>query len=303
MNLKRLSQFLLFRVLVAVILGIIASFFFPEWLARVFATFNSLFGNFLGFFVPVLIFALITPAIAGLGRGAGKWLGATTGVAYASTVLSGLLAYAVAAGAYPWLLGGRATGTAVVGEETWNLDGAQVYGEKNWGHEGFPDSWWWGQAHGFAESGACVAFAGGLVTDGRLRVEVTGLVVRLPDGRVIRLGNPVVSPVRARTSDERWRLSGRGYGWRIEVDATAPLDQAFVLPVPLPSEHRNTPGDLEHLVGDMEVSVHRFGRHVWTGKTSLAALEHGGLDRARGELRRRGLDEMLPAAPPLRSGS
>lgn len=113
MNLKRLSQFLLFRVLVAVILGIIASFFFPEWLARVFATFNSLFGNFLGFFVPVLIFALITPAIAGLGRGAGKWLGATTGVAYASTVLSGLLAYAVAAGAYPWLLGGQAVDTDV----------------------------------------------------------------------------------------------------------------------------------------------------------------------------------------------
>lgn len=113
MNLKRLSQFLLFRVLVAVILGIIASFFFPEWLARVFATFNSLFGNFLGFFVPVLIFALITPAIAGLGRGAGKWLGATTGVAYASTVLSGLLAYAVAAGAYPWLLGGQGVDTDV----------------------------------------------------------------------------------------------------------------------------------------------------------------------------------------------
>ena len=133
-------------------------------------------------------------------------------------------------------------------------------------------------------------------------MEVTGLVVRLPDGRVIRLGNPVVSPVRTRTSDDQWHLSGRGYGWRIEVDATAPLDQAFVLPVPLPSEHRNVAGDLEHLVGDLKVSVHRFGRHVWTGRTSLAALEHGGLDRARGELRRRGLDETLPSAPPLRSG-
>ena len=58
-------------------------------------TFNSLFGGFLGFFVPVLIFALITPAIAGLGRRAGKWLGITTGIAYLSTILSGLLAYAV----------------------------------------------------------------------------------------------------------------------------------------------------------------------------------------------------------------
>jgi len=104
MDLKRLSSSLLFRVIVAIILGIICSLFFPDWLARVFVTFNSLFGGFLGFFVPVLIFALITPAIAGLGRGAGKWLGITTGIAYLSTILSGLLAYAVSLAVYPWLL-------------------------------------------------------------------------------------------------------------------------------------------------------------------------------------------------------
>lgn len=104
MDLKRLSSSLLFRVIVAIILGIICSLFFPDWLARVFVTFNSFFGGFLGFFVPVLIFALITPAIAGLGRGAGKWLGITTGIAYLSTILSGLLAYAVSLAVYPWLL-------------------------------------------------------------------------------------------------------------------------------------------------------------------------------------------------------
>ncbi|MDO5670370.1 MAG: dicarboxylate/amino acid:cation symporter [Corynebacterium sp.] len=104
MDLKRLSSSLLFRVVIAIILGIICSFFFPEWLARVFVTFNGLFGGFLGFFVPVLIFALITPAIAGLGRGAGKWLGITTGIAYLSTILSGLLAYLVSVAVYPWLL-------------------------------------------------------------------------------------------------------------------------------------------------------------------------------------------------------
>ena len=104
MDLKRLTSSLLFRVIVAIILGIICSLFFPDWLARVFVTFNGLFGGFLGFFVPVLIFALITPAIAGLGRGAGKWLGITTGIAYLSTILSGLLAYAVSLAVYPWLL-------------------------------------------------------------------------------------------------------------------------------------------------------------------------------------------------------
>ncbi|MFC5337905.1 tocopherol cyclase family protein [Leucobacter denitrificans] len=193
---------------------------------------------------------------------------------------------------------GKASGMAKVGDETWQFHEAQVYAEKNWGREGFPESWWWGQAQGFAEPAACLAFAGGVVTTGRMRVEVTALVVRLSDGQVIRLGNPVVSPVRTRTGDEHWRLSGRGFGWRIEVSATAPLDQAFVLPVPLPSEHRNVPGDLEHLVGDLEVTVHRHGRRVWSGRTSLAALEHGGLKRARNELIRRGLDETIPSAPP-----
>ncbi|GAB3695866.1 dicarboxylate/amino acid:cation symporter [Corynebacterium nasicanis] len=108
MDLKRLSSSLLFRVIVAIILGIICSLFFPDWLARVFVTFNSLFGGFLGFFVPVLIFALITPAIAGLGRGAGKWLGITTGIAYLSTILSGFLAYGVSLAVYPWLLADQA---------------------------------------------------------------------------------------------------------------------------------------------------------------------------------------------------
>lgn len=104
MDFKRLSSSLLVRIIIAIILGVICSFFFPEWLARGFATFNGLFGNFLNFFIPVLIFALITPAIAGLGRGAGKWLGITTAIAYVSTILAGLLAYAVAIGFYPWLL-------------------------------------------------------------------------------------------------------------------------------------------------------------------------------------------------------
>ena len=113
MDFKRIASSLLFRIIVAIILGIICSFFFPEWLARVFITFNELFGNFLNFFVPVLIFALITPAIAGLGRGAGKWLGVTIGLAYGSTTLAGLVAYAVAWGLYPSLLGGQSLDTSV----------------------------------------------------------------------------------------------------------------------------------------------------------------------------------------------
>ncbi|GAA1054920.1 tocopherol cyclase family protein [Dietzia natronolimnaea] len=190
---------------------------------------------------------------------------------------------------HPWLLGGRARGWAELDGRRWEFDGADVYGEKNWGAEGFPDSWWWGQAQGFSEPDTCVAFAGGQIHSGPLRTEVTALVVRLPDGRVIRLGNPVVSPVRARVADDVWALEGRGYGWRIRVTGRAPLGRAHVLPVPLPSEKRNSAGAIEHLSGELEVEVSRFGRHVWSDHSPQAALEHGGLDRAEAELRRRGV--------------
>lgn len=91
----------------AIILGIVCSFFFPDVLARIFVTFNGLFGNFLGFFIPVLIFSLITPAIAGLGRGAGKWLAITTGIAYCSALISGLISWGVANSIYSKLLAGQ----------------------------------------------------------------------------------------------------------------------------------------------------------------------------------------------------
>ncbi len=188
---------------------------------------------------------------------------------------------------HPWLLGGRASGTAVLGEETWEFTDAQVYCEKNWGREGFPDSWWWGQAQGFEEPGVCVAFAGGQVTAGPLETEVTALVVRLPDGSVVRLGNPVTSPVHAAVTDETWTLRGRNRTWQIELDAFAPLADAHILPVPLPRERRNVPGALEHLAGTMQVRVRRHGRLVWQGSTDLAGLEHGGLDRAARERVRR----------------
>lgn len=107
MSSQRFTNSLLFKIIIAIILGIACSFFFPEWAGRIFATLNGLFGNFLGFFVPVLIFALITPAIANLGKGAGKWLGITTGIAYGSTIFSGLMAYATTLALYPTLLAGE----------------------------------------------------------------------------------------------------------------------------------------------------------------------------------------------------
>jgi hypothetical protein len=201
---------------------------------------------------------------------------------------------------HPWLLGGVARGSAVVGDDTWDLDGWTVYAEKNWGKGGFPDSWWWGQAHGFQDPSACVAFAGGEVTAGRLRATVTAVVVLLPGGRLVRLGDPVVSSVQADVTDERWLLRGRSARWRIEVEGRGRLDDAHVLPVPLPAERRNVAGAIEHLGASMRVAVHHRGRLVWEGESHAAALEHGGLNRARREVVRRTGSADATDAPPLR---
>ncbi|QPK79140.1 dicarboxylate/amino acid:cation symporter [Corynebacterium lizhenjunii] len=113
MTRKKISDNLLLKIVFAIILGIAFSFFMPEWLGRVFATFNGLFSGFLSFFIPVLIFALVAPAIAGLGRGAGKWLGITAGIAYGSTILSGIIAYVFSITLYPVLLAGQSINTGV----------------------------------------------------------------------------------------------------------------------------------------------------------------------------------------------
>ncbi|MBP5322568.1 MAG: dicarboxylate/amino acid:cation symporter [Bacteroidaceae bacterium] len=111
-KLKKLS--LLPRVIIAIALGIACSFFFPGWAVRIFLTINSIFGNFLGFFIPLLIVGLIAPGIADLGRGAGRLLLITAGLAYLSTVLAGLFSYFTCRYVSPSLLGNSVDALAAV---------------------------------------------------------------------------------------------------------------------------------------------------------------------------------------------
>ncbi|HHV47322.1 MAG TPA: dicarboxylate/amino acid:cation symporter [Tissierellia bacterium] len=84
---------LLPKLIIAIILGIIIGNFAPAWVIRVLATFNGIFGNFLGFAIPLIIIGFVAPGIGDLGEGAGKLLAITAGIAYVSTIISGLLAY------------------------------------------------------------------------------------------------------------------------------------------------------------------------------------------------------------------
>lgn len=187
---------------------------------------------------------------------------------------------------HPWLLAGEVTGTAVLGGHTWRLDGWTVYAEKSWGRGPAPGAWWWGQAHGFGDPGACVAFAGGSVAVGPVRTTVSGVVVRLPDGRVLRLGDPVLTPVSAKVTDDWWLLRGRSAQWHVELDGFAgpaydPADR-------VPDADHGAPGARRHLRGTLRVRVRHRGRLVWAGESRTAVLE------ASVGTSRRGADRRTP---------
>ena len=74
-------------------------------IVRLFKTFNVVFAQLLKFIVPLLVLGLVTPAIYGLGKGAGKMLLVVVGVAYLSTVCAGLFAYGSASAFLPHILG------------------------------------------------------------------------------------------------------------------------------------------------------------------------------------------------------
>jgi Na+/H+-dicarboxylate symporter len=97
---------LLGRVAIAIVLGILLGQFVPVWFARIFATFNGLFGNFLSFIVPLIILGLVTPAISELGRGAGKLLVITLLIAYFSTLFSGFFTYFSCQSVFPRIITG-----------------------------------------------------------------------------------------------------------------------------------------------------------------------------------------------------
>lgn len=100
--LKRIP--LLVRVIIAIILGVLLGNVLPQWAVRLFVTFNSVFSNFLSFLIPLIIVGLVTPAIADIGKGAGKLLLITALIAYGDTVFSGLFSYATSISVFPHLI-------------------------------------------------------------------------------------------------------------------------------------------------------------------------------------------------------
>lgn len=174
---------------------------------------------------------------------------------------------------HPYRLGGTATGTVELAADRWSMDGARLYCERNWG-SGFPERWWWGQAHDFDGADVSVAFSGGLLSLGPIARLVSGVVVRVGD-RVIRMTPP--TPVRSELSPNRWSIRARSLRYQIDLEGDGTGLAPHVLPVPLPAERRNVDTDFEHLAGHLHCVVRERGHVLFEGTSELAGLEIGSL--------------------------
>jgi Na+/H+-dicarboxylate symporter len=95
---------LLGKIIIAIIAGIGVGLISPDWVIRIFLTFNGIFSQFLGFAIPLIILGLVTTAIADIGKGAGKMLLLTVAIAYGSTILAGTISYLTGAAVFPSMI-------------------------------------------------------------------------------------------------------------------------------------------------------------------------------------------------------
>lgn len=104
-NIRRIAKMpLLARIIIAIASGALIGIVAPAGVVRVMNTFCSVFSQLLGFMIPLIIVGLVTPAIARVGRGAGRMLGITALLAYSFTVLSGLFAYLFSTSLFPQMV-------------------------------------------------------------------------------------------------------------------------------------------------------------------------------------------------------
>lgn len=95
---------LLAKIAFAIVIGVIIGNYCPLWVARIVATFNDIFSQFLGFMIPLIIIGFVTPAISDIGSKAGKLLAVTAIMAYGATFVAGLLSYFTGVLTFPELI-------------------------------------------------------------------------------------------------------------------------------------------------------------------------------------------------------
>lgn len=105
---KKFRLGLVGKLLIAIVLGILLGLWAPVPVNRIIITASTLFSSFLRFVIPLLILAFVTMGIADLSQGAGKLLGITACMSYASSLIWGGLAFTVASNFFPGFMSASA---------------------------------------------------------------------------------------------------------------------------------------------------------------------------------------------------
>ncbi|MBQ8061888.1 MAG: dicarboxylate/amino acid:cation symporter [Bacteroidales bacterium] len=115
---KKIKIGLFVRVLIAIVCGALLGLVAPDLLVRILKTFNVLFAQILKFMIPLLILGLVTPAIANVGKNAGKMLLTVIAIAYLSTICSGFFAHVCSSNVMPlYLQAGELSSEALSAKE------------------------------------------------------------------------------------------------------------------------------------------------------------------------------------------
>lgn len=91
-------------IIIAIAAGIVCGHLIPVWCARIFMTFNAIFSQFLGFCIPLIILGFVAPAIADIGKQAGRMLLFTALLAYIATLCAGFASYLTGDWLFPHLI-------------------------------------------------------------------------------------------------------------------------------------------------------------------------------------------------------
>lgn len=113
---KALLRSLPVRIAIAIAAGTGLGAIAPDLLGRAAATFSGLMAQLLGFLIPLIIIGFVAPAIADTGRRAGRLLVATAALAYAATLLAGMMSYGIGLLTFPMIVDPSVAGEAAAAE-------------------------------------------------------------------------------------------------------------------------------------------------------------------------------------------
>lgn len=155
------------------------------------------------------------------------------------------------------------------GEDNYNLDGASVYLEKNWGGS-FPFKWWWIQANTFSSDLTVTSTAARRSVPLLKAEEELGLIGLHWNGDFLPFPN-----VEWKVKWGMWQIAGQYNNYAVQLTGTCDSGGGFPVDCPTPTGMK--PSARETFAGRLRVQLFHKGEMILDDSTDKACLEIGGL--------------------------